>query len=430
MRDDVRMQAGLHRDDSRFAAHLPRSTFVTTLPLSAVRTLHLSAQGLLSPPRRKAVKADVLAAIRRMAHLQIDTIHVVARSPYLVLFSRLGAYPQQWLDEHLAEGNLFEYWSHEACFVPIEDYGLLRHRMLDPSEMGWKYAADWHARHADEIDLLLAGIRDNGPVRSADFVRKDDSGGGWWNWKPEKRHLEVLFAIGKLMVAERRNFHRVYDLSERILPSWDDARDLPAIEDAQLELLRRSCRALGVIRADWAADYYRLTRRPYAAQLHALADAGELIPVRVEGWKEDVFVHREQGGLIDDAASGRLRSTVTTLLSPFDPVVWDRKRAMALFDFDYAIECYTPAAKRKYGYFCLPILSRGRLIGRVDAKAHRTSGVFELKSVHIEPGVKTGVGLVADIRRAVERCAQWHGTPEVVVTSAPTELVSGLMAQA
>jgi uncharacterized protein len=412
MRDAVRLQAGVN------PAHPPSSTVVTTLPLSAIRTLHLSAQGLLSPPRRKAVKADVLAAIRRMAHLQIDTIHVVARSPYLVLFSRLGAYPQQWLDEHLAEGNLFEYWSHEACFVPIEDYGLLRHRMLDPSGMGWKYAAEWHADHADEIDLLLANIRANGPVRSADFVRKDDSGGGWWNWKPEKRHLE------------RRNFHRVYDLSERVLPDWDDARDLPTAEDAQLELLRRSCRALGVIRADWAADYYRLARRPYAAQLHALADAGELIPVRVEGWKEDVFVHPEQGGLIDDAANGRLRSTVTTLLSPFDPVVWDRKRAVALFDFDYAIECYTPAAKRKYGYFCLPILSRGRLIGRVDAKAHRTSGVFELKSVHIEPGVKTGAGLVADIRRAVERCAQWHGTPEVVVTSAPAELVSGLMAQA
>ena len=130
-----------------------------TIPLSAARTLHLTAQGLLAPPRRKATKTDVLDAIRRMAQLQIDTIHVVARSPYLVLFSRLGDYQPQWLDEHLAEGSLFEYWSHEACLVPIEDYGLLRHRMLDPVGMGWKYAADWHAKHRDDIDRLLERIR-------------------------------------------------------------------------------------------------------------------------------------------------------------------------------------------------------------------------------------------------------------------------------
>ncbi|HLX02849.1 MAG TPA: crosslink repair DNA glycosylase YcaQ family protein, partial [Trinickia sp.] len=199
-----------------------------TLPLAAARTLHLAAQGLLAPPRRKAAKADVLDAIRRMAQLQIDTIHVVARSPYLVLFSRIGPFLPQWLDEHLAEGRLFEYWSHEACFVPIEDYGLFRHRMLDPSGMGWKYSIEWHTRHKQDIDALLARIRDNGPVRSADFARADDTpGSGWWDWKPEKRHLEVLFTLGELMVAERRNFQRVYDLAERVLPDWNDARDLP-----------------------------------------------------------------------------------------------------------------------------------------------------------------------------------------------------------
>ncbi|TKC92480.1 winged helix-turn-helix domain-containing protein [Trinickia terrae] len=398
-----------------------------TLPLAAARTLHLAAQGLLAPPRRKADKADVLAAIRRMAQLQIDTIHVVARSPYFVLFSRVGAFEPQWLDEHLAEGRLFEYWSHEACFVPIEDYGLLRHRMLDPSGMGWKYSVDWHERHKDDIDALLAHIRDNGPVRSADFARADgESGNGWWDWKPEKRHLEVLFTLGELMVSERRNFQRVYDLAERVLLDWDDARDLPPLEATQQALVAKTCRALGVVRADWIADYYRLAKRSYAADLHALADAGELLAVRVEGWKEDVFVSSDLAPLIDDAANARLRSTVTTLLSPFDPVVWDRRRAAGLFDFDYAIECYTPAAKRKFGYFCLPVLSRGKLVGRVDAKAHRASGVFELKSVHLEPGVRIGAGLVADLRRAVQRCADWHGTPQIAVGSAPPELAAGL----
>jgi uncharacterized protein len=401
---------------------------VKTLPLSAARTLHLAAQGLLTPPRRKAAKADVLDTIRRMTQLQIDTIHVVARSPYLVLFSRLGAYPQQWLDEHLAEGKLFEYWSHEACFVPTEDYGLLRHRMLDPSGMGWKYAAEWHNTHRKAIDTLLAHIRETGPVRSADFVREAGKSNGWWDWKPEKRHLEVLFATGQLMVAERRNFHRVYDLAERVLPDWDDARDLQPLDTVTAEVLRRTCRALGVARADWVADYYRLPRRPYRDELHALADQGELIPVQVEGWKQDTFVHRDFAPMIDDAASGKLASTVTTVLSPFDPVVWDRKRAAALFDFDYAIECYTPAAKRKYGYFVLPLLSRGKLVGRVDAKAHRTQRVFELKSLHIEPGVRLSARLAGDLRRALQRCADWHGTPQLEITSAPEDWRDALSA--
>jgi uncharacterized protein YcaQ len=401
---------------------------VKIVPLSAARTLHLAAQGLLVPPRRKPMKDDVMVAIRRMAQLQIDTIHVVARSPYLVLFSRLGAYDPQWLDAHLAEGKLFEYWSHEACFVPIEDYGLLRHRMLDPAGMGWKYAADWHAGHRAEIDNLLDQIRRNGPVRAADFAREGGKGNGWWDWKPEKRHLEVLFATGQLMVASRHNFHRIYDLTERVLPGWDDARDLQPVEAASRELLRRTCRALGIARADWVADYYRLPRRPYRDALHALADEGELEQVRVEGWKQDTFVHREFGQMIDDASSGQLASTVTTVLSPFDPVVWDRKRVAALFDFDYAIECYTPAVKRKYGYFVLPLLSRGKLVGRVDAKAHRASGIFELKSFHLEPNVRLSGRLTADLRRALQRCADWHGTPELQITSAPRDVLAAFSA--
>jgi uncharacterized protein YcaQ len=233
------------------------------LSLAGARALHLAAQGLLTPSRRKAVKADVLTAIERMALLQIDTIQVVARSPYLVLFSRLGPYDPAWLDQTLAEGTLYEYWAHEACFVPTRDYGLLRHRMLDPQAMGWKFSAHWVETHRAEIEALIAHIRKHGPVRSADFERKSERKGGnqaagWWNWKPEKRHLEVLFTSGRLMVAERRNFQRVYDLAERVIPHWDDSRDLPTAEAAQAEMVRRTCQALGLVKAGWVADYYRL----------------------------------------------------------------------------------------------------------------------------------------------------------------------------
>ncbi|ALV60126.1 winged helix-turn-helix domain-containing protein [Burkholderia cenocepacia] len=398
-----------------------------TLSPAAARALHLAAQGLLTPPRRKATKSDVLDTIRRMAQLQIDTIHVVARSPYLVLFSRLGDFSPQWLDEHLAEARLFEYWSHEACFLPIEQFGLMRYKMLDPSGMGWKYAAEWHAQNRPEIERLLARIRAEGPVRSADFAREDGvKGNGWWDRKPEKRHLEVLFTTGDLMVSERRNFQRVYDVRERVLPGWDDTRDLPPREAVLPALLDHTCRALGVVRADWVADYYRLPRRSYRAELERLAEAGDLIPVQIDDWKEPAYVHRSLDAWLPAAAADTLRSTVTTLLSPFDPVVWDRRRASTLFGFDYTIECYTPEHKRRYGYFCLPVLHRGRLVGRVDAKAHRTLGTFELKAVHVEPGVRFGTGLAADVAKAVKKLAAWHGTPEVTVRHAPPELVKAL----
>ncbi|EKS9796629.1 MULTISPECIES: winged helix-turn-helix domain-containing protein [Burkholderia] len=399
-----------------------------TLSTAAARALHLAAQGLLTPPRRKATKADVLDTIRRMAQLQIDTIHVVARSPYLVLFSRLGDFAPQWLDEHLAEARLFEYWSHEACFLPVEQFGLMRYKMLDPSGMGWKYAAEWHEQNRPEIERLLARIRAEGPVRSADFAREDGAkGNGWWDRKPEKRHLEVLFTTGDLMVSERRNFQRVYDVRERVLPDWDDTRDLPPRSAVLPALLDYTCRALGVVRADWVADYYRLPRRSYRAELEQLAGAGDLIPVAIDDWKEPAYVHRSLEALLPAAQADTLRSTVTTLLSPFDPVVWDRRRASTLFGFDYTIECYTPGHKRRYGYFCLPVLHRGRLVGRIDAKAHRTLGTFELKAVHVEPGVRFGTGLAADVAKAVRKLAAWHGTPDVTVgQQAPPELVKAL----
>jgi uncharacterized protein YcaQ len=386
----------------------------THLSLRAARHLHLAAQGLLERSRRKAGKDDVLAAIRRMALLQIDTISVVARSPYFVLWSRLGDYDRAWLDALLAEGKLFEYWAHEACFVPTEDYRLLRHRMLDPASMGWKFSVRWLEQHRADVERILQHIREHGPVRSADFARPaGKKGSGWWDWKPEKRHLEVLFTAGELMVAERRNFQRVYDLRERVLPQWQDARDLPTLEHAQHKMIRRSCQALGVVKAGWVADYYRLRRGKYDAALHTLTDAGELLPVRIEGWQHDAYVHRDLLPLIVDADS--VRSPVTTLLSPFDPVVWDRKRASELWDFDYRIECYTPAPKRQYGYFVLPILSRGRLVGRLDAKAHRQAGIFEVKALFLEPGVRPTQQLGKDVAQAIQRCADWHGTPVVSV---------------
>jgi uncharacterized protein len=384
-----------------------------TLTVGQARALHLAAQGMLQPRRRKALKDDVMAAIRRMGVLQIDTISVVARSPYLVLWSRLGDYEPAWLDQHLAEGRLFEYWAHEACFVPVEDYGLLRHRMLDPAAMGWKYSATWMRERAAEVEAVLSHIRAKGPTRSSDFERTDGKAGGWWAWKPEKRSLEVLFTAGALMIARRHNFQRVYDLAERVLPSWDDSQ-LPAMEQVRHQLALQAVKALGVSKAGWIADYYR-TRKPHA-DLAAMVEEGSLLRACVQGWDEPVYIHRDHAGLALQAACGTLAPTLTSLLSPFDPIVWDRRRALELFNFDYRLECYTPAARRRYGYFTLPILRRGALVGRVDAKAHRRQGMFEIISLELEEGVRASGRLAADIAQALARCARWHGCPEVRIT--------------
>jgi uncharacterized protein YcaQ len=359
-----------------------------------------------------------------MGVLQIDSISVVARSPYLVLWSRIGAYDPIWLDELLAEGAIFEYWSHAACFVPIEDYGLYRRLMLDKTDK----TRVWMEAHPDALEHVLGHIRKEGPVRSAEFARTDGKAGGWWEWKPEKRALEHLFAAGELMISHRENFHRVYDLRERVLanalPAWEDAL-APTEPEVRRALALKAVRALGVAVARWVPDYFRTPKRGAASLLEELADERSLLRAEIED--EPAYVHPENTRLAEEVLSGRAQSSVTTLLSPFDPVVWDRARASELFGFDYKIEVYTPAARRRYGYYSLPILHDGALVGRLDAKAHRKEGLFEVKAVHLEPDTLVSEELVASLAGAVRACAAWHATPDVLVRrSDPSELAAAL----
>ena len=396
-------------------------TSAIRLSAQGARLVHLSAQGLLAQPRRRARKADVLDAIRRMRMLQIDTINVVARSPYLVLFSRIGAYQQAWLDQLLEQGALFECWAHEACFAPAEEYALHRRHALDRlGHWAMKHALRMRREHAGEMDALLARVRARGPVKAVDFERSERVAGGWWGWKVEKRWLEALFALGELLIAKRENFQRVYDLSERVLEriaaqSSHDPADLPSSTAMQREFVLGAVRALGITQARWIADYFRSGRRVKDAELDAFVDSGELLRVEVEGWKAAAYVHADNRELCLAGASGRLRATRSTLLSPFDPVVWDRERAATMFDFDYRLECYVPAPKRQWGYYVLPILHRGRMVGRLDAKAHRAEGMFEVKALYLEDGVEVSEALADAVALAIKRCAEWHETPEVAI---------------
>ncbi len=394
---------------------------LTYLTLRAARHLHLAAQGLLQKPRRRARAADITATIAQMSLLQIDTINIVARSPYLVLFSRLGHYPSDWLDKALARGELIEYWAHEACFLPKEDFALVRHRMLQPENMGWKYKPDWMAEHAEEIDRLLAYIAEKGPVRSADFEHPRQGAGGWWAWKPHKKHLEGLFTSGQVMVTERRNFQRVYDLTARVMPDWNDELHLIRQTEAEGKMLENSARSLGIFRPEWLADYYRLRKVPVKSVIAEWEKQGKVIPVQVETLGE-MWLHHSLMSLLPRAQKNKLNATHSAVLSPFDPVVWDRKRAEALFDFSYRLECYTPAEKRKYGYFVLPLLHQGALVGRMDAKMHRKQGELEVISLHLQEGVKAAKSLRDGLQGALSEFARWQGAARIRLGNIPAQL--------
>jgi uncharacterized protein YcaQ len=409
------------------------------LTLQQARCLQLAAQGLLQPPMKAATRANLLTCVARMGLLQIDTIHVVARSPYLVLFSRLGAYPSAWLDEALAQGKLFETWAHEACFAPAAD--LHAHRVFNREarkHWGLVNAQKSHASQRAELDTLLAHIDAHGPVKSSDFERPKGSGTAWWGWKDEKRWLEALFASGELMVARRDKFQRVYDLAHRVAPQLQDvaipsesAGDDPhSIAQVQARFIEKSVAALGVTQARWVHDYYRSKPRLKDTDLQGLVDQGRLLRVAVQGWNLPAYVHASQAGLLKQALANRLEASHTTLLSPFDPIVWDRERALILFDFDYRLECYTPEAKRVHGYFVLPILCRGELIGRLDAKAHRADGVFEVKVLHAQQGCVWSDSRIQDVAAAIQRCASWHGTDEIKISLTRPAKLAALLRRA
>lgn len=383
------------------------------ITIQQARVLLLAAQGLHTRRELPAAKEDVLAAIREMGVLQIDTINVVARSPYLVLWSRLGLYDPHWLDEFLDEGALFEYWSHAACLVPIEDFRLYRRDMLE----GHPHARAWLQENGEQALAMLARVRETSEVRSVDFERTDGHIPGWWSWKPEKRLLEALFSTGEIMIARRdRTFQRVYSTRQLVLPGWEDAA-LPSAEESRRELALKSVRSLGVTKARWVPDYFKRRAQGIADLLATLAAEGLLLRVTVEGWEVPGYVHPDNQDLLNSVATGALQSELTTLLSPFDPVVWHRPRAADLFGFTYRIETYTPATKRRYGYFTLPILHRGALVGRLDPKAHRKDGRLQIRALHLEAGVPLTDDLIVGLRDTLRDFAAWQNLTTIEIDS-------------
>lgn len=337
--------------------------------------------------------------------LQLDSVNVLARSHYLPMFSRLGRYGKTRLDRWTARsGELFEYWGHEASLLAVEDHRWFRWRMQNMRP--WS-----RVRHIEEerpgfIDAVLDEVAAHGPLRVGDLVDAGDRTGPWWGYAPGKIALEWLFATGRITAYRDGNFTRVYDLPERVLPAAALGGHSPDRSEAYRELLGRSIRHLGVATAADLADYYRLhgpTARPLLADLAA---EGRLGVVDVPGWKGPVYAD-------PDAALPRRRAG-TALLSPFDPLVWNRDRVERLFDFTYRIEIYVPSDQRIYGYYVLPFLLDGHLVARVDLKLDRKANRLLVRSAHVEEGAEVNRTATA-LKTELETMAGWLEADEVVV---------------
>jgi uncharacterized protein YcaQ len=347
------------------------------------RRIVLAAQGFADPrPKGPADRRHLKKVLARNGLLQMDSVNVLVRAHYMPMFSRLGPYPLDLIDGH-ARGRkrlLFEYWAHEASLLPVETWPLMRWRMerAKHGDRIYKGVATFGRERADYIAEVFRQVTDRGPIAASEFDGERGKG-GWWGWSDAKAAFEWLFWTGRITAAERRpSFERVYDLSERVLPAAIfNAPDVPEA-DAHRELLRISARALGVATATDLRDYFRLPPEAVKGRVPELVESGELLPVEVEGWTQCAWLHR-------DARLPR-RVRAAALLSPFDPLVWERSRTERLFDFHYRIGIYTPAAMRVHGYYVLPFLHGEKLAGRVDLKADRKGSVLRVLSTFAEPG--------------------------------------------
>ncbi|MBI3681160.1 MAG: YcaQ family DNA glycosylase [Acidobacteria bacterium] len=368
------------------------------LSLAEARRIALAAQGFDRPRLGKVRASHLGSAIRRLGLIQLDFVNVLVPSHYLVLFSRLGAYPRSLLDDLVYKRREFtEQWAHEASIVPVETWPLLRHRMETHRVRPWGFEKFLEQRSA-YTDWVLNQVRERGPLTADDLPEPEDAPrrmADRWGWGRAVRRqvFEAHFGFGRMAVVNRLpNFARVYDLAERIVPLEHYGCKVAPVE-AQRKLLHLAARAHGIGTAADLADYYRMPVKEARPRLAELAESGELREVRVEGWRETAYLDRQARlpGHIDAEA----------LLSPFDPVVWHRERVRRLFDFDYRLEIFVPAGKRKWGYFVLPFLLGDRLVARVDLKADRPARRLLVLAAHYEKDVKrrpAGEALARELR--------------------------------
>ena len=374
-----------------------------TISLTALRRLAVGAQGYTTRSR-SGNRREVEDTIRALSCVQLDSITAVERSHRITLGSRAGAYPRETVSRLLGQGRIFEYWAHEACLIPVEEWPLFRATMR--RHHPWR--GDVIGQHPALAEEVRAAVRERGPIASRDF--DGEGGGGMWNWKPAKIMLEALWNNGEVVIAGRvSGFQRLYDLAERVIPR--EALEAPEPDEATRlrELALRAVRARGVLTESGIVEHWRLKGGVARVQPHvdALVRDGALERLRAEDGEADVLV--PAGADLEPP-----RPTAAVLLSPFDNLLWDRPFARRVFGFDHLIEVYKPAPERQYGYYVLPFLWRDRIVGRTDLKSERREGTLTVRAFHLERGVRRSAALDDAFDRALERLRRVIGLERVM----------------
>ena len=372
------------------------------LTIVEARSLALAAQGFDKPrSKSKSSTADAVEVIKKLGVIQIDSVNVLVRSQELPLFARLGDHDRNAISKATAQGKIFEYWGHEAAILPVEIQPLFRWKMNAARTGKIKHwgLTSFYADNKAFVKRILKHVEANGPVTARELSTRTTKKSSWWDWDEAKTALEYLFLTGQLMSCGRgSDFARIYDITERVLPSKVLNTPTPTENEARKQLLVRAAKAQGVATLTDLADYYRQKTAVIKPLVNELVEQGELREVTVDTWVEKAFVHR--------SAKPPKKLYATALLSPFDSLVWCRPRNERLFDFHYRIEIYTPKEKRKFGYYVLPFMMNGELVGRVDLKADRANSKLLVQSVHTEKGIKRASinGALTDELRAL---ANW-----------------------
>ena len=394
---------------------------MTTYPVSALRTVALHTQGLGKANGSQPTRDMLYKVIDQLGCVQIDTLHMVRRSHYLVLWSRLGNYSPDDFDAlaSAADRRIFEGWQHAASLIPLSEYRYQlprQHKMRD-------HPSNWYNHLLDEttqqefVPEVLERIRTEGALKVSDFESDGHRGGTWWNWRPAKVALEILYANGDLMIAERSKFQRVYDLTERVLPQWVDQTE-PSADERDRYWVELGARALGVCQPRHAGDYTWMGISHSRRIVEDLVRAGTLIPIigkLTNGKSAELIIHRDNLPLLEQAADGALKAERTTFLSPFDSLWWANRRDEQLWGFHQSIEAYLPAPKRVYGYFCLPILHKDNLVGRFDPKLERKTGTLRLRALYLEPGIRPTDDLIGDTAACMRDFMAFHAARELVI---------------
>ena len=391
---------------------------MTKLSPSEARRILLRAQGLDGTWTLREGREGAAQVVERLGYVQIDTIATIARAHHHVFWTRFPEYRPAMLWELLSgDRRVFEFWTHAAAYIPIHDFRFY----LSPKSAFAKRpkTRQWLRENRVLVQQVRERVHAEGPLGSADFTDPGRKRGPWWDWKPAKRALETLFRMGELMIAGRRNFHRLYDLTERVLPPEVDTSEPTPSELARF-VVRRTLAARGVT-DEKRAGWWLRDRKRIAAALHELTRSGEAVPVQIEGLEGRAFHARASA--LDELPSSVPHPKAVHLLSPFDNLIIDRERTLDFFGFDYRLECYTPAPKRRYGYFTLPILWGDRLIGRLDPKADRKTGTFHIRNLVFESEFQDFDALLPALADTLGAFAAFHGSEDIQVERAAPERV-------